>query len=164
MIVVRKAKLEDISLIMKFEKELLSYATNIINEYNPQQLIDIRLREDFEDILFKYIRGRIYSKNDAVFIAEFKDEAVGHMIASIKKNFPIFNMKYYGRINTVFIKEEFRGKGISSELKKEAFKWFKTKSINRISLNVDPNNKRAIDVYKNWGLKLSLLEMRILIF
>ena len=161
MIKIRKAKLQDIYLILKFEKDLLNYATKIINEYNPQQLIDIRLRKDFEDILFKYIKGRIFSKNDAVFIAEFKDEAVGHMIVSIKKNFPIFDMKYYGRINTVFIKAEYRGKGISSELKKEAFKWFKSKGIKRISLNVDPNNKRAIDVYNKWGLKLSLLEMRI---
>ncbi len=163
MIKVRKAKLQDIYLILKFEKDLLNYAVNIISEYHPQQLIDIRLRNDFEDILFKYIRGRIYSKNDAVFIAEFKGEAVGHMVVSIKKNFPIFDMKYYGRINTVFIKDDFRGKGIGSELKKEAFKWFKSKGINRVSLNVDSYNSRAIDAYKNWGLRLSLLEMRITI-
>lgn len=163
MIKIRKAKLKDIYSILKFEKDLLNYAVNIINKYHPQQLIDIQLRKDFEDILLKYIRGRIYSKNDAIFIAEFKDVAVGHTIISIKKNYPIFDMKYYGRINTIFIKEEFRGKGIGSELKKEALKWFKSKGINRISLNVDPNNNRAIDAYKNWGLKLSLLEMRITI-
>ncbi len=161
MINVRKAKLQDINLILKFEKDLFNYATNLIKEYNPQQLSDIRLRKDFEEILSKYIKGRIYSKNDAVFIAEFKGKAAGHMIVSIKKNFPVFDLKYYGRINTIFINEEFRGKGIGSELKKEAFKWFKGKGIKRVSLNVDPNNKRAIDVYKKWGLKLSLLDMRI---
>ena len=161
MVIIRKAKLRDINMILKSEKDLLNHAVNIVNKYHPKHLIDAKLRKDYEDILFKYIRGRIYSKNDAVFIAEIKGEVVGHMIVSIKKNFSIFNMKYYGRINTVFIKEEFRGKGIGSELKKEALKWFKYKGIFRISLNVDPNNTRAIDVYNNWGLELYLLEMRI---
>ena len=34
-------------------------------------------------------------------------------------------MEYYGRINTVFINKEFRGKNISSKLKDEALNWFK---------------------------------------
>lgn len=161
MINIRQAKLKDINLILNFEKELLDYAGDILNEFNPEALVDIKLKDDFENILFNFIRGRIFSKNDAIFIAEFDGEVIGHMIISIKKNFPIFKMNHYGRINTVFIKKEFRGKNISSKLKDEAINWFKKKGINRVSLNVDPNNKRAINAYNKWGLSLSLFEMRM---
>ncbi|KYK30677.1 MAG: hypothetical protein AYK22_08560 [Thermoplasmatales archaeon SG8-52-3] len=153
--------MKDINIILNFEKELLDYAGDILNEFNLDALVDIRLKDDFENILFNYIRKRIFSKNDAIFIAEFDGVVIGHMIISIKKNFPIFKMEYYGRINTVFIKKEFRDKNISSKLKDEAIKWFKQKGINRVSLNVDPNNKRAINAYNKWGLSLSLFEMRM---
>ena len=163
MIVVRKAKLKDIDLILNFEKNLIKSADDITNKYCPHHFVDFRLKKDYEEILSKYIKGRIYSKNDAIFIADYNDKSVGHIIISIKKNFPIFEMKYYGRINTIFIKKEFRGMGISFKLKDEAIKWFKKKGINRISLNVLPDNQIAINAYEKWGLSLSLLEMRMTI-
>ena len=155
--------MKDINIILNFEKELLNSAVDLIKKYHPQHLIDINLRSDYKEIIIKYIRGRIFSKNDAMFISELNGKPVGHMIISIKKSFPIFEMEYYGRINTVYIKKEFRGKGISSKLKDEAIKWFKSKNINRISLNVNPDNKQALEAYKKWGLTLSLLEMRMTI-
>ena len=163
MINIRRAKVKDINIILNFEKELLNSAVDLIKKYHPQHLIDINLRSDYKEIIIKYIRGRIFSKNDAMFISELNGKPVGHMIISIKKSFPIFEMEYYGRINTVYIKKEFRGKGISSKLKDEAIKWFKSKNINRISLNVNPDNKQALEAYKKWGLTLSLLEMRMTI-
>ena len=163
MINIRKAKLNDIALVLNFENGLLDSAHEIMNKFTSDHFVDFKLRSDYKEKLLKYIKGRIYSKNDAIFIAEYKGKPVGHMIISIKKNFPIFEMEYYGRINTVFIKKEFRGKGISSKLKDESVKWFKRKGINRISLNVFPDNKIAIGAYEKWGLSLSLLEMRMTI-
>ena len=163
MINIRKAKLKDINRIIDFEKDLLNSANDLINRSTPDHIIDFKLKDDYEENLFNYIKGRIYSKNDAIFIADYNDKSVGHIIISIKKNFPIFEMKYYGRINTIFIKKEFRGMGISFKLKDEAIKWFKKKGINRISLNVLPDNQIAINAYEKWGLSLSLLEMRMTI-
>jgi len=161
MIVVRKAKLKDIDLILNFEKNLIKSADDITNKYCPHHFVDFRLKKDYEEILSKYIKGRIYSKNDAIFIAELNGKSVGHMIISIKKSHPIFEMEKYGRINTVYIEEKFRDKHISSKLKDEAFKWFKKKNINRVSLNVFPDNKKAITAYKKWGFSNNLIEMRI---
>jgi ribosomal protein S18 acetylase RimI-like enzyme len=163
MIVIRKAKLKDIDLILNFEKKLIKSADDIINKYCPQNFVDYRLKNDYEEILSRYIKGRIYSKNDAIFIAELNGKLVGHMIISIKKSHPIFEMDKYGRINTVYIEEKFRGKSISSKLKDEAFKWFKKKDINRVSLNVFPDNEKGINTYKKWGFSTSLIEMRMMI-
>lgn len=163
MIIVRKARVKDIDLILKFEKKLYDSAVDSMKIFSPQHMIDIALRSDYNEILFKYIKSLIYSKNGAIFISEFNRKPVGHMIISIKKSHPIFNMEYYGRINTVYINQESRGMGISTKLKNEAFKWFKSKKINRVSLNVFPDNKVAINAYQKWGLTLSLLEMRMTI-
>ena len=161
MIVVRKAKLKDIDLILNFEKKLIKSADSIMNKYCPQHFLDFLLKKDYMEILSKYIKGRIYSKNDAIFIAELNGKPVGHMIISIKKSHPIFEMEKYGRINTVYVEEKFRDKRISSKLKDEAFKWFKKKNINRVSLNVFPDNEKAITAYKKWGFSTTLIEMRI---
>jgi GNAT superfamily N-acetyltransferase len=163
MIKIRKAKVKDINIILNFEKDLWNCSVDLMNKYYPQHQNDINLKNGYEEILIKYIRGRIFSKNDAIFISEINEKPVGHMIISIKKSFPIFEMEYYGRINTIYIEEDFRGKGISFKLKDEALKWFKSKNINRVSLNVFPDNKQAIDAYKKWGLTLSLFEMRMTI-
>ena len=161
MIVIRKAKLKDVDLILNFEKKLIKSADDIINKYCPQHFVDFRLKKDYEKILSKYIKGRIYSKNDAIFIAELNGKPVGHMIISIKKSHPIFEMEKYGRINTVYVEEKFRDKRISSKLKDEAYKWFKKKDIHRVSLNVIPENEKALRTYKKWGFSTSLLEMRM---
>ena len=161
MIVIRKAKLKDIDLIFNFEKKLFKSADDIMNKYCREHFVDYRLKKDYREILSKYIKGRIYSKNDAIFIAEVNGKPVGHMVISIKKNHPIFKMEKYGRINTVYIEEIFRDKRISSKLKDEAFKWFKKKNISRVSLNVFPDNEKAIAAYKRWGFSTSLIEMRM---
>ena len=94
MIKVRKAKLKDINIILNFENELLNNSYNMMKKYSPHNLNDWNLKKDYNDILSKYIKGRIFSKNDAIFISEFNGKPVGHMIISIKKNFPIFNILY----------------------------------------------------------------------
>jgi GNAT superfamily N-acetyltransferase len=161
MIVIRKAKVKDIDVIVNFEKKLIKSADDIMNNYCPKHCVDYRLKKDYGEILSTYIKGRIYSKNDAVFIAELNGKPVGHMIISIKKSHPIFKMERYGRINTVYIEEGFRGKGISSKLKNEAFQWFKKKGIHRVSLNVVLENEKALRAYKKWGFSTCLLEMRM---
>ena len=163
MIVVRKARVKDINLILEFEKKLYDNQVKIMNKFSPQHNIDIALKSDYKEILFKYLKSMIYSKHGAIFISEFNNKPVGHIILSIQKSHPIFNMKYFGRINTVYINKEFRRRGISTRLKDEALKWFKSKNINRVSLYVFPDNKHAIDVYKKWGLTSSIFEMRMTI-
>ena len=161
MTVIRKAKLKDIDLILNFEKKLFKSADDIMKKYCPEHFIEYRLKKDYGEILSEYIKGRIYSKNDAIFIAEVNGKPVGHMVVSIKKNHPIFKMEKYGRINSVYVEELFRGKSISSKLKDEAYKWFKKKDIHRVSLNVIPENEKALRAYKKWGFSTSLLEMRM---
>ena len=163
MIIIKKARIKDINIILNFEKKLYDSSVKIMNKFTPQHICDIELKSDYDEILLKFIRSFIYSKNGTIFLSYINKKPVGHMIISIQKSHPIFKMKYFGRINTVFIEKEFRGLGISKKLKDEALKWFKFKNITRISLNVFPDNKSAIKAYKKWGLTLSLLEMRMTI-
>ena len=85
------------------------------------------LKRVIEIYFLQYIRGRIYSKNDAIFIAEFNGKPVGHMIITIKKSHPIFEMEKYGRINTVYVEEEFSGKNINSKQKMNLLNGLKRK-------------------------------------
>jgi len=57
-------------------------------------------------------------------------------------------------LNDVFVKEEYRGKGIGKKLLKTALEWFDQKRIQRIELRVDAKNREAIAFYKEHDFKI----------
>ena len=61
----------------------------------------------------------------------------------------------------MFVREEFRGLGISSKLKDESFIWLRKKGIEKVFLNVLSNNSQAIEVYEKWGFSTFKSEMRM---
>jgi ribosomal protein S18 acetylase RimI-like enzyme len=107
------------------------------------------------------VRKMIHSKNGLVLLSEIDEKPVGFSTSIIKKNFPIFQLEKFGLIGDIFVREEFRGLGISSKLKDESFKWLRRKGIEKVSLNVLPNNSQAIKVYEKWGFSTILSEMRM---
>ena len=51
MIIVRKARVKDIDLILKFEKKLYDGAVDIMKNFSPQHMSDIALKSDYNEIL-----------------------------------------------------------------------------------------------------------------
>ncbi|MFX0201231.1 MAG: GNAT family N-acetyltransferase, partial [Candidatus Hodarchaeota archaeon] len=56
-----------------------------------------------------------------------------------------------GAISDLFIKKQFRGRGLSSQLKNETVKWLKKKDITHATITVYADNKHAREIYKEWG-------------
>jgi ribosomal protein S18 acetylase RimI-like enzyme len=161
MIKIRKAGLKDIDSIIKLEKKLIKHSDKIIKNSYPKNLKDFYFNESRDEIARNFIKNAIHSKNGLVIIAEINEEKIGYLLITIRNNFPFFKLKKYGKLQTIYVKEEYRNKGISSKLKDEAFKWCIKKGIKRISLDVLPNNFNAINIYKKWGFSPYLLEMRV---
>jgi ribosomal protein S18 acetylase RimI-like enzyme len=160
MIEIRKAKLKDIDNISNLFLEAYVTQADIVKKHCPQHLEDMILKMD--DNIFKdFIKKKIYSKNSVLYVSEEGKNLFGFILFSIVKNSPVYKHEKFGRIDNIYIKNEYQGKGISNQLKDVAFNWFKKKGVKRFQLFVFQNNIHAIKVYEKWGFTNRLIEMRM---
>jgi len=161
MIKIRKARLDDVETISTLWSEFNKNQDEIVEKHCPRHLGGFCLKKNSDEIVRDFVRKTIHSKNGLVLLSEVDEKPVGFSISIIKKNFPIFQLEKFGLILSIFVREEFRGLGISSKLKDESFKWLRRKGIEKVSLNVLQNNSQAIKVYEKWGFSTILSEMRM---
>jgi len=78
------------------------------------------------------------------FVAELEGRIAGFIMANIKK-------KSRAHIITLDILPDFRRRGLASRLLKLLEKELINKGVNSISLEVNVDNKTAINLYEKWG-------------
>ena len=161
MIKIRKARLNDIVTISTMWSEFAKTQNEIVEKHCPQHLDGYCLKKNDDEIFRDSVRKMIHSKNGLVLLSEVDEKPVGYSISIIKKNSPFFQLEKFGYIEDMFVREEFRGLGISSKLKDESFKWLRRKGIEKVFLNVLSNNSQAIEVYEKWGFSTFKSEMRM---
>ena len=160
MIKIRKASLDDVDSIANLGEKLIDHGDGIIKDSYPQNLNDYLFDKSKYEFSKTFIKNAIHSRNGLVLISEIDNIIVGFLQVNICKNFSFFKLKKYGKIQAIYVKKEYRKKGISTTLMEEAMKWCKSKDLTRISLDVLPNNIHAIKIYEKWGFTPFLLEMR----
>ncbi len=98
-----------------------------------------------------YIKDFGTDKNDNCLVAEYDNKIVGACWTRI--------MDDYGHIDNdtpsfaISLYEEYRGKGIGTDLMKTMLKLLKYKGYKKTSLSVQKNNY-AVKMYKNVGFKI----------
>ncbi len=160
MIIIREAKLRDSNDILELWTEFMKYHDDVIITNNPSVKPFLEKKKNAQVLFLKHIKRCIRSKNSVIFVAEEKNSLIGYSLNQIKKNIPIFKIEKLGYFSDLFVKKEYRGKGISSKFKKKAIAWFKKKRLTTISIAVYPENEHAHSIYKRWGFRDTHIEMR----
>lgn len=160
MINVRKANIKDVDILIRLWIRFMKVHDAAVLKRNPQLRPHTRLSNNAILIFRKFISTQIRSKNALVSIAQAGDKPVGYALTFIKKNIPVFDMDRLGYISDMYVAPEYQGKGVSSRLKDEAFKWLREKKMKYVSLVVYADNEHAHEVYKNWGFFDQSIEMR----
>jgi ribosomal protein S18 acetylase RimI-like enzyme len=100
-------------------------------------------------------RIEYYISNGFILLAKEKEELIGHLFFQVKENINLG----VGEIETVNIREDYRGKGIGTKLIKDSVKLMKKHFENSgvkprcIYTMTRSNNKAAIRIYEKVGLK-----------
>ena len=146
--IIRKAKIKDlksiIDLFILFRKEDDKFLSGFL-------LYIARLNKNYKAELNKELRKYIYAKNKAAYVAEDKNKVIGFVLGYIKDYPKFFKVNREGYIDALFVARKYRGKGISSMLKENIFKWFAEKKMKYAGLDTAQNNKHAQKIYKKWG-------------
>ena len=134
-IIIRKAELKDVTIILNLIRELAEY----------EKLLDKVTAT--EDKLIDTIFGKDKFVN--VWLAEIINEPAGQVI--FFRNYSTFlaNPGFY--IEDIYVRPQFRGKGIGKKLLKKVIELAAEKNYGRVEWCVLNWNKTAIDFYKNMG-------------
>jgi len=126
--------------------ELISYETSFDNTIIPNMHI-----EDYYE--------RTLNRDDSVlFLALSRDKAIGYVMAynqSMKRS--------NERVTTImhlYVKAEFRGKGIGRQLIDQVEKWANKENTTLIELDCFIDNKSAIEFYSKLDYKPIRLKLR----
>jgi ribosomal protein S18 acetylase RimI-like enzyme len=155
--VVREAKKEDLDQILLLWQNLAELYARL-NPYGfPYKETAFQIkRKEFAEAL-------IDQENRLLLVAEVAQQIVGYIrVAIIKK--PETILKGYERVGEVesfFVAEEWRDKGIGRQLFTESVDWFKKKAVQHIFVKVMTKNREAMEMYEHLGFHLRnyVLEM-----
>ena len=146
---IRKATLEDLPVLLKFEQ-------GVIEAERP---FDSTLKD--HEITYYNISELITSENSEVFIAEIDNEIVASGYAKIKSDKHYLKHDRQGYLGFMYVSEAHRGKQLNKQIIDALFKWCKSKHVYEVRLDVYQDNLPAIRAYEKVGFKKHLINMRL---
>lgn len=110
-------------------------------------------RDDSNNRFIAYIENQILSSKSLLLVGLMNDEVVGYGLAQIKTYPPLFQQTLYGYISDLSVKLDYMRNNIGDLLLAGMIKWFKSKHIERIELQVFSHNKMGNNFWKKHGFK-----------
>jgi len=149
---IRKAKLSDVNEISYLNSLLMKYHIKFDRYWN--------VKKDARKTYSKYVRKMIRSPKATVFVADDGGKIVGFTSGKIEKRPPIFKIEKCGKVDSTFVLKQYRRRGIGKKLIDELIKWFKSKGIEYVELEVDTRNKIALKAWKKFKFKRFLIKKK----
>jgi ribosomal protein S18 acetylase RimI-like enzyme len=139
---IEASKIPDIEDIVDFNHK---YTENRLPIWYPalEKLSPWRTPEKL--VVIGEIMDRVAIPQKKFFFTEHNQEIVGVMLA-------IIDGKFMGMLNLA-VDENYKRKGVASNLIRRAVKWALSKNVNSIYLQVEKKNTPAVELYKKLGFK-----------
>lgn len=147
-LILRKAKIEDINLLLEFEKGIAA----------AERVFDSTLKEG--EIHYYDLEELVLAPDAIVIVAVVGNEIIGSGYARIKTAKDYLKHKQYAYLGFMFVKPEYRGQGVNRQILDALEKWAVDQGIGEIRLEVYKNNSAAVKAYEKSGFEANLLEMR----
>lgn len=146
---IRPAQEHEINLLLEFEKGVVI----------AERPYDSTLKEG--EIHYYDLLALIKSDEAEVVVAVVDEELVGSGYAKILTAKPYQKHTHFAYLGFMYVKSEFRGKGINQMVLQALINWAKSKGISEVRLEVYDDNLIAKKAYLKVGFTPNLLEMRM---
>lgn len=146
---IRKAKIEDLVLLLEFEQGIIT----------SERSYDPTLKE--EKIHYYDIEKMISAPHIEVLVAAIDSEIIGSGYARIETAKPYLKHQNYAYLGFMFTRPDYRGKGINSKIIESLKEWCRSQAIVELRLDVYNDNPAAIKAYEKVGFKKHLINMRV---
>ncbi len=149
--IIRKSTTKDFEKLKKIKKEFYLWECEKDTKLCPKfanRNLGIRLGKNLRQ------------DNVAFFIAVEKNEIVAYVGGEIEKNMPCHKEKLKGHLFNLYVRPNYRKKGLGKKLIKKILTWFKENKINEIELFTGANNYPAQGLYKKLGFEKYYIKMK----
>ncbi len=154
--IIKKASIEELD---KLTKILIEFKENV-KEFEQEEFRVFKNKKKPYETIKNSVEKKITNEKNLILIAYEEKEIVGFMTGILREfNHLVYEPFTYGEIMNLWVKEEFRKNGISSELRDELFKWFKVNECKYIRLQMLDSNP-ALGIYEKWGFEPVLKIMK----
>jgi ribosomal protein S18 acetylase RimI-like enzyme len=150
-VTIREAKETDLQVVRKYTVET---AWTSLSESDRKELD----KEKWTKHLLELFEKLSKRETEKIFVAEDESHAFLGYIWVGEGSSMMTGLKH-GYIYDVFVKKEFRGKGIGRTLLEKAQNYCREKGYSRIRLMVYVNNANAIGLYNKMGFKTEQMHM-----
>ncbi len=147
-IIIRKAESTDLEALLAFEQAIVA----------TERPFDETLKDG--EIHYYDLKQMIASPDVEVVVAELNDEIIGSGYARIQSSKAYLKHQQHAYLGFMYVKPEYRGKGINKQIIEALEQWCRQKNITEIRLEVYSDNTPAIKAYEKIGFTRNLIEMR----
>lgn len=149
---ITKATLTELDSVVDFYKKTAQFEQTI----NEHILLDGVLEEGFRASLAKEL---LLSDFYFLFYKE-NDEILGFLSGYLKEKNKWWKYRQIAYIDHIFVEEKARGKGIATLLIKDFENWAKAKNADLVTIEVLPENKKAISLYEFQGYEPHMIHLK----
>ena len=118
--------------------------------------IDRLSPENYVDLSFEERAIRIQKKGAHLTTLLAKDRTTDHLIGY---SLATINLEGVGEIDSVFVEENYRGKGVGTALIKATLVWMEENKVQKTKLHVLDVNQSAVSLYRTLGFEPRMVEM-----
>lgn len=157
MVKIRKASLKDLEIIYNLNIDLAKHELRFDQiRKRPQKKKRYRYG-------YKNLREKLKKRDYRFFVVEDEGKTVGFIEGCIRKTPSFYKYSRKGEVGPIFVKKEYRNKGVGKKLVKEMLNWFKSKNIKWIQLTTHAKNINSIKFWKKLGFKEYSIRMNLLL-
>ncbi|MCK4260003.1 MAG: GNAT family N-acetyltransferase [Halanaerobiales bacterium] len=141
---IRQATLNDIDGLLELWDEFTYYL--------QKKELDFFHRKENARVIYREML-KIFLKNHKclVLVVVDKENLVGYHITSIRYPSEVFLQEPYGHISDLYLKSDYRGKGLGRKLLEHSRNWLREKGILRLDVKTFTDNQGGVDFWQRNG-------------
>jgi len=149
---IRNATERDIPAMLALWKKLQAFEAPFGGDY-------WRTTPDAPGSFERFLRNEIASPDFVMLVAEDGGHAVGFLTGKIQDRPPIFIVQKELHVDNLYVEKVFRGKGLGRRLLASAEAKAKAHGARMLTLLVALENRPALSLYREFGLKPFSMKM-----
>ena len=150
-IIVRPIKRKDVEQYINLKNIVWR---NAYSHIFPEEVFLLR-EKSIDNMVKDFLNNDYINPMQFNYVAEHNGRIVGILSGKLHSDYEYFKMNNYAELMAVYILPEYQGKGIASRLKNLFIDWLKENNVKKYVIGVLRDNRKARDVYENWGCELS---------
>ncbi len=123
-----------------------------------ERTFDLNVRKEF--VVSEYYKTKMKNCNYFIKLALDEEKPVAFICGFLKNMKGTLVYESVAKIDAIYIKEEYRGKGIATNLINEFISWCKNKNIKEIDIGVFLANEKAYKLYKKLGFVDNIMYLK----